>query len=248
MAAIFKMGMIKSSKDKGLYFWTFILPIIFIVLFISIFTSGTMADNKEEVINKIVPGYTVMFVFFIMISMCYSFLEDRNKGMVARLASTPLSPYAYLMGKWGVYIAIVLIQISGLMLLGKIVYQIPFAQPIYLITTAIILSMTVTSMGVLLSLLIQSSNAGIAVTQIIALGGAVLGGLWMPIEMLPDVIQNIGKFTPQYWTHQAFQEAMAGTLAFSQFLKVCGILLGITITSIILALIRYPRFLRKAKN
>src|SRR5699024_4311140 len=83
---ICKMGIIKSSKDNGLYFWTFILPIIFIVLFISIFTSGTMADNKEEVINKIVPGYTVMFVFFIMISMCYSFLEDRNKGMVARLA------------------------------------------------------------------------------------------------------------------------------------------------------------------
>src|SRR5699024_12054255 len=101
----FKMGIIKSSKDKGLYFWTFILPIIFIVLFISIFTSGTMADNKEEVINKIVPGYTVMFVFFIMISMCYSFLEDRNKGMVASLASRSLSPYSFLLGNWDVYLA-----------------------------------------------------------------------------------------------------------------------------------------------
>src|SRR5699024_305951 len=125
---------------------------------------------------------------------------------------------------------------------------IPFTQPIYLITTAIILSMTVTSMGVLLSLLIQSSNAGIAVTQIIALGGAVLGGLWMPIEMLPDVIQNIGNFTPQYWTHQVFQVAMAGIRAFSQFLIICCILLGITITSIISVLIMYPRFVRKAKN
>src|SRR5699024_11077374 len=116
MTAIFKMGIIKSSKDKGLYFWTFILPIIFIVLFISIFTSGTMADNKEEVINKIVPGYTVMFVFFIMLSMCYSFLEDRDKGMVARLASTPLPPYAYLMGNRGVYIALVLLQTNSLYL------------------------------------------------------------------------------------------------------------------------------------
>src|SRR5699024_6400211 len=135
MAAILKMGIIKSSKDKGLYFWTFILPIIFIVLYNAIFTSGTIAYNKEEIINKSVPGYTVMFVFFIMISMCYSFLDDRNKGMVARLASTPLSPYAYLMGKWGVYIAIVLIQTSCLMLLGRVVYQIPLAQPICLITT-----------------------------------------------------------------------------------------------------------------
>src|SRR5699024_594834 len=185
---LLKIGIIKSCKDKKLYFWTIILPIIFIVLFISIFTSSTMADNKEEVINKIVPGYTVMFVFFIMISMCYSFLEDRNKGMVARLASTPLSPYSYLMSKWGVYIAIVLIQISGLMLLGKIVYQIHFAQPIYLITTAIILSMTVTSMGVLLSFLIEFSNASVAVAQMIALRGAALGGLWMHREMRADII------------------------------------------------------------
>src|SRR5699024_12260872 len=108
--------------------------------------------------------------------------------------------------------------------------------------------MTVTSMGVLLSLLIQSSNAGIAVTQIIALGGAVLGGLWLPIEMLPDVLQNIGKFTPHYWTPQAFPEAMAGTLPVSQLLKVSGILLGTTITSTILARIRYPRCLRPADN
>src|SRR5699024_6450534 len=151
MTAIFKMGIIKSSKNKELYFWTFILPIIFIVLFISIFTSGTMADNKEEVINKIVPGYTVMFVFFIMISMCYSFLEDGDKGMVARLASTPLSPYAYLMGKWGVYIAIVLIQISGLMLLGNIVYKVPLSHSIYLLTTAIILSLPFTYSVLLLA-------------------------------------------------------------------------------------------------
>src|SRR5699024_11760630 len=101
----------------------------------------------------------------------------------------------------GVYIAIVLIQISGLMLLGKIVYQIPFAQPIYLITTAIILSMTVTSMGVLLSLLMQSSHVGIAVTQIIALGGAVLGGLWLSIELFLVIIYNICYFIPHYSTH-----------------------------------------------
>lgn len=248
MTAMFKIGLMKNAQDKGLYFWTFIMPIVFIVLFISIFTSGTIADDKDDIINSIVPGYTVMFVFFILISMCFSFIEDRDKGMVARLASTPLSPYAYLAGKWSTYMFIVLLQIGGLMLFGKVVYQIPFAQPVYLLILALILSMTVTSMGVLLALLIRTPNAGIAITQIIALGGAVVGGLWMPIDMLPNIIQHMGHFTPQYWAHQAFQDAMNGTLVFPQFLKTCFILLSVTIISFTLALIRYPRFLQHAKN
>src|SRR5699024_12288100 len=82
MSAIFKMGIIKSSKDQGLYFWTFILPIILIALLISIFTSGTMVDNKEEVINTIVSGYTEMFVFCIMIAMSSSFLDSPDNASV----------------------------------------------------------------------------------------------------------------------------------------------------------------------
>src|SRR5699024_6711288 len=98
MAASLNVGIIKSSKVKGLYCWTFAIPIVFVVLVISIFTSGTLAGKKEEAVNRIVRGYTVRLVFVIMILMSYAFFDDRNKGVVARLASTPLSPYAYLVG------------------------------------------------------------------------------------------------------------------------------------------------------
>src|SRR5690625_2297314 len=100
MKAIVKLELRKSVQDKGLVFWTFILPVIFTILFISIFTATVEEQMKQEVIVSIVPGYTVMFVFFIIISMGTSFIKDRDTGLIARLASTPLPPMQYLLGKW----------------------------------------------------------------------------------------------------------------------------------------------------
>lgn len=248
MTAILKMELMNNAQDRGLYFWTFILPIMFMVLFITIFTSGSMADNKEEVILSIVPGYTVMFVFFIMISMCFSFIKDSDNGMIARLASTPLPSFSYLFGKWLSFMVIVMIQIIVMFIFGKVVYNVPLEQPFLLSLLSIILTISITGIGLALSLLVRTQNMGIAITQIITFGGAVMGGLWMPLELMPTVIQKIGKFTPQFWAHDAFKQAMTGTLNYTSFLTSLLILLGVGCIGFLIAWISYPTFLKRAKN
>src|SRR5690625_4635733 len=96
MGAMITLEMRKNLQDRGLLFWTLILPIIFTVLFIAVFTSGSNESVRDQVITSIIPGYIVMFIFFIMITMVETFIKDLNSGMTARLASTPLSPYLYL--------------------------------------------------------------------------------------------------------------------------------------------------------
>lgn len=248
MNAVAQLELKKNLQDRGMLFWTIVLPILFTVLFISVFTSGMDETDSKYVILSIVPGYTVMFVFFIMISMTESFLKDQKIGMVARVASTPISNRSYLLGKWLPFMYIVFIQIFILLLFGKIVYDVLLEQPLYLLLLAIILTFTVTGIGLALAVMVKTSNMGIAITQIIALGGAVLGGLWMPIDMMPDFLQTVSRFTPQYWAHQAFQEAMAGTLGSGFFFQVLLILLGFGIAGFVLALLRYPSFLRRAKG
>src|SRR5699024_5224460 len=143
MRAVIRLELMKNIQDRGLVFWTLILPIIFTVLFISVFTSGQEVVVKENIIISIVPGYITMFVFFIMITMVDTFIKDLDNGMTARLASTPLSPYSYLLGKWIPYIFIVFTQIIILFLFGKIVYDIPMVQPITIIILSGILAFTV---------------------------------------------------------------------------------------------------------
>lgn len=248
MNAIISMELRKIIQDRGLLFWMLILPIIFTVLFISVFTSGIDETVQKEVITSIVPGYVVMFVFFIMISMVSTFIKDRDHGIVARLASTSLPPFLYLFGKWIPYMYVVLIQIFILILFGKLVYNIPLGQPLLLVALSILLTYTVTGLGLALSLFSKTENMGLAITQVVSLGGAMLAGLWIPYDMLPNILQMISKFLPQYWAHQAFQEAMTGTLAYIDFFQVIGILFGFGCAGFILALLQYPKFLKQARN
>lgn len=248
MNAIMKVELKKHVQDKGLVFWMLILPILFTILFISIFTAGVDAATKREVIQSIVPGYIVMFVFFIMISMVQVFIKDRDKGMTARLASTPLKSYYYLLGKWLPFMYIVLIQIVVLFLFGKLVYDVSLGQPIILLILSLFITFTVTAIGLAMALTVNTENMGIAITQIIALGGAMLSGLWIPFEMMPNFMQTIGRFLPQYWAHQSFQDAMAGTTQVSDLLQTLGILFAFGLVAFIIAIIRYSYFLKRAVN
>ncbi|MEN2467695.1 ABC transporter permease [Ornithinibacillus sp. FSL M8-0202] len=248
MNAVVKLEMKKNLQDRGLLFWALILPIVFTVLFISVFTSGTEEVESKQVIISIVPGYTVMFVFFIMISMTESFIKDRNMGMIARISSTPLSPYLYLLGKWIPYMYIVSIQIAILLLFGKLVYDVPLEQPVQLSILAIALTFMVTGLGLLLAVVVKTNNMGIALTQVIALGGALLGGLWVPVDMMPDFLQILSRFLPQYWAHQAFQDAMTGTLQIGEFIQASLILVGVGIVGFVIAILCFPIVLKRAKG
>lgn len=248
MEAVFKNEMKKNLQDRGLLFWMIILPVGFITMAISIFASGETESVKQQMILSIVPGYVVMFVFFIMISMVSSFLKDRDLGMTARIASTPLSPQLYLLGKWIPYMFIVWMQIFILLVFGKVVYSLPIEQPVFVLFLSIALSFTATGGGLALSLIVKTENMGIALTQVIALGGAMLAGLWMPIDLLPNIMQKIAHLLPQYYAHQAFQDALSGTLKYKEFFQGLFTVFAYGCIGFIIAIIRYPSFLKGARG
>ncbi|WP_194841304.1 ABC transporter permease [Salinibacillus xinjiangensis] len=203
MSAILINEIKNSIQDRGLVFWMFILPLLFTVLFNAIFSNEKVGLANHDVSASIVPGYAVMFSFFIMISMVTVFVKDREKGMVARLASTPLPSYAYLLGKWIPHVAIVMIQTTMLFIFGLMVYNIPFENPMLIGILSIFLSFTTTGLGLALAVSVKTENMGLAITQLVGLGGAILSGLWMPIDLMPDIIQTISNFTLSLFTHYA---------------------------------------------
>ncbi|SEN91596.1 ABC-2 type transport system permease protein [Amphibacillus marinus] len=205
-------------------------------------------DDGYDAISHIIPGYTVMFTFYIMISMAISFVKDLNSGLVARLTSTPLTKYQYLIGKWVPYILIVLAQITALLTFGYFVYNVNLGNLLAITVLAIALAMITTSWGMTLSVLTKNENMGIGITQIIALGGAMIGGLWMPTEFLPRFIQRLGLFLPQYWAQDGFLEIMiyGGNLA--DVLLNILILLLYALLGFLIAVLSYRRFIAAARG
>lgn len=210
-----------------------------------------IALQKEEeidVISHIVPGYTVMFTFYIIISMVISCVKDLEGGITARLASTSMKGRHYLFGKWLPYVIIVLVQIAILFGFGWLVYDINLGNPLALLLICTALANIATAWGMAISLLVKNENMGIGVTQVIALGGAMLGGLWMPIEFMPKFIQNIAPFLPQYWAQQGLLEIMVYGGGIGDIWLHVLILLGFGAAGLLAAVWSYPRFLASARS
>src|SRR5699024_8068112 len=143
---------------------------------------------------------------------------------------------------------IVAIQIIGLQTFGKLVYNIPIQQPVYMAVIAIALTFCTTGLGLALSVLIRTMNMGIAITQIVALAGALIGGLWIPTDLMPDFFQTISHLTPQYWAHTGFKEAMEGNASIASLLQSTLILIAFGCVGLLAAILFYPTFLQRAKN
>jgi len=202
--------------------------------------------TQSDPIAQIVPGYTVMFVFYAMISMTTRFLKDRRSGMLSRLQGTTMKPYHYLTGMWIPHIVIVSIQAAVLLVFGRIVYGLELGSLPAIAAIVLALAICVTGLGLLLSMLASSENMAIGLVQVIALGGAILGGLWFPFDMLPAFVQTLGRFTPQYWAQQGMQDVLLRGGGLGDIWANLLILLGCGSLGLALAVAAFGRFARRA--
>ncbi|MFD0714409.1 ABC transporter permease [Paenibacillus sp. GCM10027626] len=203
---------------------------------------------KVDMIAQVVPGYTVMFVFFIMITMVTRFIKEKESGSTARLRSTSMHPLHYLIGMWIPHIIVVLVQSAVLLTFGHFVYGLHLGDLSAILVLVVSLALCGTSFGLALSLLVNSENQGVAFTQIIAMGGAVLGGLWFPIELMPDIVQQIGRFLPQFWAQKGLQDVMIRGANIGGVWPSIVILLAFASAGLLVAWLRFKRFMQTAVN
>jgi ABC-2 type transport system permease protein len=69
----------------------------------------------------------------------------------------------------------------------------------------------------------------------------MLGGAWWPIEIVPRLMQNIARFTPQYWAINGFNKIITRGFGITEILPNFYVLLAISALSLLLA-IRFFRF------
>jgi ABC-2 type transport system permease protein len=204
--------------------------------------------KKVNAITQYIPGYTVMAVFFIIISMSKVFLDDKEDGKLARLASTPMSPIHYLIGMWIPNIILVCGQIAVLFTFGHFVYGLQIGNIPALIALSFVLALASTAMGLFVSFISKDQNTAQAIAQVISIGGAALGGLWFPLTIMPEFLQNTARFLPQYWAQKAYIDIFAREADLVAVIPSIAVLLGVTVISVLLALVTYKRFYKGATN
>jgi len=155
-----------------------------------------------------VPGTMVMFTLLVMFtSGAVTLTIERNRGILRRLASSPMSRGAVVAGKWGARMIVGTIQIAFAMITGSVLFHIRWGPNLPMVIVVMLAyGALAASLGMLLG------NFGRTEGQVIPLGViasnllAGLGGCWWPIEVTPLWAQKLALFLPTGWTMDALHK------------------------------------------
>ncbi len=191
-----------------------------------------------------VPAWTMFGMFFIVITLAGSMIKEREDGSYLRILTMPGNYLTVMAGKIITYLGVCLIQCLLMLMVGIIILpllglpQLVIGNNIPAIAfVAICCGLAATGYGVLVGTIFnthqQSATFG-AVSVVIL---AALGGIWVPVYVMPDVIRVLAEFSPLYWGLNAFQNLFLSNGDFANVLTYTNKLLIFFIITLGISLI-----------
>ncbi len=176
----------------------------------------------------IVPGFTVMFAFFLISVMARSFISERDNGTLKRLLLAPIGAGSVLIGKTVPFFLTSVAQCLLLFACGRLLFGMSWGpEPVYLIPVIVCTSLAATSLGLLLATLVQTDQqvSSYGTTLILVMSG--LSGCFFPREMFPPLMKRISLFTPHGWALRAFDGVLTQSqVDVGQVLTCCTMLVA----------------------
>jgi ABC-2 type transport system permease protein len=223
-------------------FFTVALPIIFLVIFVSVFGNNTL-DNGVKASTYYVPGIAALAIiassFF---NLVIAITAQRESGVLKRRRATPVPAWVLIAGRTLTAVVISLAVMTVLLLIGRFAYgvKLPTHTIPGVAVTAVVGSIVFCCLGYALSTTITSQDAAQPMVQAIMLPLYFISGVFIPNINLPTWLRDVAKVFPvQHLAaglHQAFDPTTTGgAIAWSDL----GILALWGAAGLVIALIRF---------
>jgi ABC-2 type transport system permease protein len=192
-------------------------------------TSGSGFLNRGAVRYQVlVPSYTVMFAFFLVLTVGWLFVAERKHGTLARLRAAPLTRGQILMGKLLPCLLVSLAQGFFLLACGYLIFGMTWgSRPDLLAAVVVCTAAAAVGLAVFVASIARTETQ-IAVygTLLVLVLGGVSGSL-MPRDLMPEKMKTASLATPHAWALDAYSQLLASPTPDPAFIaQACGVLLA----------------------
>ncbi len=198
----------RQIKNARAMIFTLAVPLVMLVAFGGTFGGAGQVDAVTTlpwiVVTTIqVAGYGGMMA---ALSQAFNIVTERSIGWNRQLRITPLSGTGYLMSK--VIAAMLMGLVSILVIFGvSMALYHPSLPAMNWMTAGLGLWFGVLPFALLGILIGQFAKPDYAQPLFMAvfMGMAVLGGLWIPLQIFPAWVANVAQVVPSYWLNRIGQ-------------------------------------------
>jgi ABC-2 type transport system permease protein len=192
----------------------------------------SMRYNPElRSVNLFVPGLiavVLMLVSALMTSI--TIVREKEMGTMEILLVSPLRPWQITVGKVLPYVALSLVNLATILVLARLVFQVPVRGSVVLLVAE---SMLFIVCALALGILISTKASTLQAATMVALAGlllptVILSGFIFPIESMPQALQWFSHIVPAKWFLIIIRGIMLQGSGLEHLWKETLVLIGMT--------------------
>lgn len=183
-------------------FFTVGLPVIFLILFESIFgdqqVPGAMGTSVSLSTLQ-VPGFMVMgVVSSSFVALCITVVNRREGGVFKRVRGTPAPAWVLIAGQVVTTLVVAVLMVVVMLLLGRFAYDVrlDLADIPWLVLAVLVGAICFSCLGMALAAVVPSSEAAAPLANLIVLPLYFISGVFVPVSELPTWLADIASWLP----------------------------------------------------
>ncbi|MEH7109409.1 MULTISPECIES: ABC transporter permease [Bacillaceae] len=207
-----KTEIIRVLRNRYFVFWSLVMPILFYYIFTNVV--NTNAPNKAEWQAHYLMSMTAFSVMGSSImTLGVRMVQERSQGWATFIRTTPLSDSIYLSAQMVGQSVIHVLSITIIFIAGALINHVSLTASEWVLSGLWILlgSLPFLGLGTLIGMMKKVETAA-GVSNVLYMVLAVSGGMWMPLEIMPKIMQNIGKWLPSYNFGNGAWEIVRGSM------------------------------------
>jgi ABC-2 type transport system permease protein len=198
--AIFTKTIKEFLREKVVLFWTVAWPILWVLLGSFAFTGGASQERLPYIRGSVtIP----MMVFALMIAgmanIPSSIGQDRERGLLSKLRSMPLSPWKDFLGR---FFALLTFSVMAVILVGAVGYAAgarisgSFISGLESAGFLLVAVLASAGIGMLIGTFVKNVNGATMTGVGISVLSAAISGVMIPYSILPGVLQGFSRVYP----------------------------------------------------
>ena len=196
-------------RNPAATFFTVILPLIFLLLFTSIFGNDEIEPGVRAA-TFYVPGILALAIISATgVNLAMTITTRRERGILKRVRATPIPPWVFIASQAIAGFVLSVIMTVIIVLVGRVLFSVSLnvnGIPSLLITL-LIGAFSFAAIGLALTSIIPSEDAAPAVTNAIFLPLYFISDVFIVGADTPTFIQRIGDIFPVKHLSNALQES-----------------------------------------
>lgn len=189
---------VRMLRNPYYIFWSLFMPIVFYIIFTKIFQFD-VDDRNEWNAHYLMSMTTFSVMGSSIMTMGIRMVEERSQGWTTFVRVTPLSSTVYYGAKMVGQTLVHVLSVVVIFIAGVLVNQVSLSALEWMYSAGWILlaSVPFLAMGTLVGTMKRVDTA-VGVSNVVYMVLAITGGMWMPMDVLPNVIQKVGLWLPAY--------------------------------------------------